>query len=269
MKTFLKNTGILLAAAMLITGCQGSKEKYTFRETGIQQLDAGSYEEAIRSFDQALENSDGLVGIFELDVLKYRAEAEYKAEDYAAAAHTYEVLIQADKPLPEYRDMQNMLYIRAGELDKALAAYQASYGSVTDRADGGTEKENNTVRPESAVRESILMSLGQALEEAERFDEARTLYQKAITDGTVSGELYNRMGLCELEAGSLDQAMDYFVKGAQLPDTVARPKLLYNQAAVWEQKQDFAKARELLETYVATYGSTPEADKELAFLKTR
>lgn len=279
-------TAACCMSALLMTGCQSSKEKYTYRETGIQQLNAGSYEDAIQSFDQALDHSNGLVGTFEVDVLKYRAEAEYKAEDYGAAAHTYEVLVQVDQPLPEYLKMENILYIKGGELDKALAAYQAAYHPDAAEADGQSSSKSGSKsgskdndgkdndgrdngKTIDAVQESILLTLGQALTDADRFDDARTLYKQAIADGMSSGDLYNRMGLCEMEAGSLDQALEYFKKGEQLPDTGVRQKLLFNQAVVYEQKQEFAKARELLETYVSTYGSTPEVEKELEFLKTR
>lgn len=265
-------TAACCMSALLMTGCQSSKEKYTYRETGIQQLNAGKYEDAVQSFDQALDHSSGLVGTFEVDVLKYRAEAEYKAEDYGAAAHTYEVLVQVDQPLPEYLKMENILYIKGGELDKALAAYQAAYHPDTAEAGGrsssksGSKDNSKTI---DAVQESTLLILGQALTDAGRFDDARTLYKQAIADGISRGDLYNSMGLCEMEAGSLDQALEYFKKGEQLPDTGARQKLLFNQAVVYEQKQEFAKARELLETYVSTYGSTPEVKKELEFLRTR
>ena len=266
-------------------------------------MNAGSYGEAIQSFDSALEKSDGLVGTFEVDVLKYRAEAEYKAEDYAAAAHTYEILSQVDEARPEYVDRQNMLYIKAGELDKAMEAYQAAYGpdagkneadgkgggDSADNKDGkngkkDADKENGTDGGDAnngtgsagggdtaaaSGQVTVLLSLGQALAEAERFDDARTLYQQAIDDGIRSDELYNRMGLCEMEAGDLDMALSYFDAGMQLPDEGARQKILYNRAAVYEQKQDFATALELLETYAATYGSTPEVDREIIFLKSR
>lgn len=316
MRHVLKTTGILLAAAIMLTGCQSSKEKYTFRDTGIEQLNAGSYSEAIQSFDEALKNSDGLVGTFEVDVLKYRAEAEYKAEDYSAAAHTYEILNQVDESRPEYQNMQNMLYIKAGELDKAMAAYQEAYGpdagakdskensdktnskdgsdktngkDGSDKKDGkdktsgkdsktdaGNESGNANTGGGSASgntavsnQVTILLSLGQALTEAERFDDARMLYQQAIDDGIQSDELYNRMGLCELEDGNFDQALTYFDAGMQMPDEGARQKLFYNRAAVYEQKMDFATALELLETYAATYGTTPEVEKEITFLKSR
>lgn len=263
-------------SAMLLTGCQSGKEKYTFRDTGIEQLNAGNYSEAIQSFDQALDKSDGLVGTFELDVLKYRAEAEYKAEDYSAAAHTYEVLSQVDEPRPEYAVMQNIFYIKAGDLDKAIEVYQAVYGPEAGTGDGQDDKDGkaekkseSAVEPAASNQVTILLPLGQALTEAGRMDEARTLYQQAVDGGVQSDELYNRIGLCELEAGNLDQAMSYFDAGMMMPDEGARQKILYNQAVVCERKQDFAKALELLESYAATYGSTPEVEKEITFLKSR
>lgn len=280
-------------SAMLLTGCQSGKEKYTFRDTGIEQLNAGNYSEAIQSFDQALDKSDGLVGTFELDVLKYRAEAEYKVEDYSAAAHTYEVLSQVDEPRPEYAVMQNIFYIKAGDLDKAIEVYQAAYGPEAGNGDGQDDKDGKAEKKsesagnrgkdagsetdssgDSAVEPAsnqvtILLPLGQALTEAGRMDEARTLYQQAVDGGVQSDELYNRIGLCELEAGNLDQAMSYFDAGMMMPDEGARQKILYNQAVVCERKQDFAKALELLESYAATYGSTPEVEKEITFLKSR
>lgn len=253
MKIICKTAGVLLITAVLLTGCQGSKEKYTFRETGIEQLNAGQYDEAVQSFDQALEHSDGTVGVFELDVLKYRAEAEYEAGDYDASAHTYGILMQVEEEKPEYLARRCILSIKAGKPDQAAEDYQKLY-------------EQN---PGVTVTEPVLLALGQAYSEAERFDEAMALYQTAAADGLQSSELYNRMGLCEMDAGDYDQALDYFDQGIQAGAEGVQPKLLYNKAAAYEQKLDFEKALELLESYVDRYGSTEEVEKEIAFLKTR
>lgn len=248
-----KAAGVLLLTAMVATGCQGSKEKYTFRETGIQQLEAGQYGEAIQSFEQALEHSDRTVGTFELDVLKYRAEAEYALEDYEAAAHTYGILMQVDGEKPEYVSRRCLMLIGAGDLDQALTDYQKAW----------------ELNPDPTIHEPVLLALGQALAEEDRLAEALALYEKAIAGGLQSSEIYNRMGLCQLEAGEPDQALGYFAQGVQAGDAQVQAKLLYNQAAAYEQKLDFAKALELLESYVSTYGSTAEVEKEIAFLKTR
>lgn len=253
MNIIYKSAGVLLLSALLMTGCKDDSKKYEARDAGIVQLNEGNYDGAIQSFDQALELSDGMVGTFELDVLKYRAEAEYNVEDYEAAAHTYGVLMQVEEASPEYLNMQCLLYMKAGQLDQAVEAYQTSYA----------------LNPGTAVTEPALLSLGQELTKADRFDEAMALYEQAVTDGLQSSELFNRMGMCEMEAGDCDKALEYFDRGAAIGDTGVLPKLLYNQAAAYEQKLDFAKALELLQSYVSAYGSNEEVEREIAFLKTR
>ena len=56
----------------------------------------------MESFDLALKEADGVVNAFELDILKYRGEAEFMLEDYEAAAHTYGILADVDGKEPEY-----------------------------------------------------------------------------------------------------------------------------------------------------------------------
>lgn len=249
-----KPAALLLAVLLLITGCSGaSKEKYTFRTTGIEQLNAGDYDSAIQSFDQALAKSGRLVGEFEMDVLKYRAEAEAGAADYAAAVHTYEVLCQVDQERTEYLYRMSMLHGKMGRLTEALEEYNKAYAQ----------------KPEDSEAEQTLLILGQALTEAERFEEAMELYTRAMNGGAVSGELYNRMGVCQLEAGDYDQALGYFEKGMLIGDETCRGELLYHQALVYEKKLDFASALGYLETYAAEFGTTPEIEKEIAFLRTR
>lgn len=94
---------LFLAAAVLslgiLSGCGAeSKEAKEARMTGIEQLNAGNYQDAIDSFGKALDESDGIVNSFELDVLKYRGEAEYKLADYKAAAQTYGILAIGKRP---------------------------------------------------------------------------------------------------------------------------------------------------------------------------
>lgn len=249
-----KLAAALLAVFMLLAGCSGdSKAKHAFRTTGIEQLNAGDYDSAIQSFDQALAESGRLVGEFETDVLKYRAEAEAGAADYAAAVHTYEVLCQVDQERTEYLYRMSMLHGKMGRLTEALEEYNKAYAQ----------------KPEDSEAEQTLLILGQALTEAERFEEAMELYTRAMNGGAVSGELYNRMGVCELEAGDYDQALGYFEKGMLIGDEACRGELLYHQALVYEKKLDFASALGYLETYAAEFGTTPEIEKEIAFLRTR
>lgn len=243
-----------LGTALLVSGCKNKEEeRQNMRLLGIEQLEAGSYEEAIQSFEEALKNnSSGLVGDFELDLLKYRAEAEYKAGDYEAAAYTYEILWQVDEENKEYLTRMCMLAIAGGQLDKAKTGYQKLYETI----------------PQDPQTTQALLLLGQALTDADRFDEAQELYEQAMNGGIQSGEMYNRMGLCKLEAGEIDEAIGYFEQGLLIGDE-SESALMLNQAAAYEKKLDFARALEILRQYGAVFGMTPEVEKEIDFLRSR
>ncbi|MCI8516302.1 MAG: tetratricopeptide repeat protein [Hungatella sp.] len=254
-KAFGWLAAVCLGTSLILSGCRDSEEeRYNLRLQGIEQLRAGDCEEAIASFEQALHTgSKGLVGEFELDLLKYRAQAEYEAGDYEAAAYTYEILLEADQERREYRERACLLYAEAGQGDKAKEQYQKLYESGKDD-------------PETA---RILLRLGQTLTEQNRSDEAMELYEQAVNDGIKNGEIYNRMGVCRLEAGDYDEAIRYLEQGIGTGDVTAMKSLMINQAAAYEKKLDFARALSILQQCAAAYGATPEIEKEIDFLKTR
>ncbi len=243
-----------ILAALMLGGCgSGEKERQELRLQGIEQLEAGNYEEAIKSFEGALELSAKVIGEFELDILKYRAEAEYGSGDYAAAAYTYDVLSQVDEERDEYRIRMCRLFVMAGQLDEAVKAYEKIYAAA----------------PEGKETAEILLSLGQALTDKGRFDEAIGLYEKAVSGGMQSGEIYNRMAVCELEAGEIDSALRYLEQGIAVNDSSVMDSLLLNQAAAYEKKLDFKRALAVLEQYCAAYGATETVQKEMDFLRSR
>lgn len=254
MRRFVIWAGAALLSMSLITGCQNkSKERYAFRDTGIEQLNSQDYEGAIASFGQALELSKGMVDEFELDVLKYRAEAEYKAEDFEAAAHSYGILIEVDGEKPEYLNYRCLSLVSSGQVEQALEDFTKSYA----------------LNKQAAGSEEALLSLGEALEEAGRHDDAVTLYNLAVADGADNPEVYNRMGLCMMDNKDYDQAVSYFEKGIRAGEGDGLAELYFNQAAAYEYKGEFSKALELFEKYNSTYGPDEQADREIAFLKTR
>ncbi len=243
---------VLWITAVLALGGCGSKEKYELRETALLQIEAGDYDGAITSLDAALAHSDGTVGEFELDVLKYRAEAEYRSGDYAAAADTYDVLRQVDGEKQEYISRLCGMYILTEETDEALEYYQKLYELDADGQD--------TL--------SALVALGALLEKQGREDEALALFQTALDDGIRSGVILNQLALRAMEEERYDDALAYIEDGLTLGGE-GREALLYNQAVIYEQRLDFEKALEILETYVREFGSADEVDTELAFLRSR
>lgn len=89
-------TVVITASALILGGCGESKAAKEARLKGIEQVKNEDYASAVESFDLALKEADGVVNAFELDILKYRGEAEFMLEDYEAAAHTYGILADVD-----------------------------------------------------------------------------------------------------------------------------------------------------------------------------
>lgn len=297
------------AAALLLTGCGDSEKAREARMAGIEQMNQENYEDAIASFDKALDEADGIVGPFELDVLKYRAEAEYLTEDYRAAAHTYDILADVDGEKREYLYYGAASHALAGELDKAVEAYEkAQKGASGEKkqdqkaqkpADGKKEnqkqedeKDADGTQQETASGQAALDPDQKSIHEAALSPEeeaGRSLalsaigkayedqgqYEEAMSfyEGAagfgLTADLCNRMGLCMMAAEQYDEALSYFEKGMTLQDEVKMPDLKYNEAAAYEYKGNFEKALELLNAYVSAYGSTPEIEREILFLESR
>ncbi len=130
LKLLVLTAGVCMS---LTVGCGKSENKYTYRDAGIEALNAGDYESAIASFDEAINASNALVGAFDIDVLKYRAEAEYCAADYQAASDTYGILIQVDKERPEYLNMRCVSKAQTGDLSGALDDYKRAAELDTEK----------------------------------------------------------------------------------------------------------------------------------------
>lgn len=114
---------IVLALAGIgytVTRGWNSKEKEKLLEVGISSMDSGNYEAAIQSFEEELALAGGRIGAYERQVLLYRAEAEYQLQDYAAALHTYEILLNEDHKNELYRKGAALCRMETGDYEGAL-----------------------------------------------------------------------------------------------------------------------------------------------------
>ena len=120
---FRKNASKLMAvvclAAFVLTACGGvTEEQLAARVSAIELMDQGRYEEAVDVFNDLVQEATAVTE-FELDILKYRAEAEYQLGDYDAALHTYKTLIEVDKERPEYCYLASLMLSKMGDLQEA------------------------------------------------------------------------------------------------------------------------------------------------------
>lgn len=237
-----RKISLFLAAAVLslgiLSGCGAeSKEAKDARMTGIEQLNAGNYQDAIDSFGKALDESDGIVNSFELDVLKYRGEAEYKLADYKAASEA-----------------------AAGQAEDAEKDFAAA-----------EEKAKNSKKSSAAAPGVSLAftALASAARDAGDSELAAQYCNQAIERGVSGPEIYNQLAISEMEAGDYESAMSHYEEALSLADNETALVIRQNIAVLYEKEGDFAKALEQFKECQAAGADTPEVQKEIRFLESR
>ena len=247
---------LFLAAAVLslgiLSGCGAeSKEAKEARMTGIEQLNAGNYQDAIDSFGKALDESDGIVNSFELDVLKYRGEAEYKLADYKAAAQTYGILAEVDGGKAEY------LYYKAASEAAAGQAEDAEKDFAAAEEKAKNSKKSSAAAPGVSLAFTALASA------------ARDAGDSELAAQSCNPEIYNQLAISEMEAGDYESAMSHYEEALSLADNETALVIRQNIAVLYEKEGDFAKALEQFKECQAAGADTPEVQKEIRFLESR
>lgn len=249
-----------------------------YRESGLEKLKAQDNSGAIADFDLALKKAGKDMKV---DLLSYRAEAEYRLQDYDAAIYSYELLLEEDPKAPEYRYLQSLCYSRLGNTEQAIETYQKG---VSLEQEGGV----------SPGKELAVIAIGSACVDNKEYEKGMNFYKEAIKDGMVHGEIYNQMGLCQVAEADYQGALDSFNQGYEAlvtsynlgsgaqPSQAAQAlkerdggdysllkELAYNRAVSYEYLHQYEKALELFEEYVNAFGEEEKAQHEIDFLRSR
>ena len=256
---FRKNALKLIAggcmAALFLTACGGvTEEQLAARVSAIEMMEQGRYEDAVDVFNSLVQEARSVTD-FELDVLKYRAEAEYQLGDCDAALHTYKTLIEVDKKRPEYCYLASLMLSKTGSLQDARTFLES-----------GKELDQDHKVP-GYLEASMAYADGCAA--AGETELSQAVYQQLIREGFGTTKIYNRLVMNAIKAEDYKLALDLAAKGLALPDTEAVQQLKFNEAVCYEYLGEFSKALELFRAYANSYGSDERVAHEIAFLETR
>lgn len=202
MRFVLKTAAALAGAAIVLGGCSRvTEDMLAAREEGIALLESGDYEGAVREFESLIENTKK-VSDFELDVLKYRAEAEYGLGDFEAAAYTYDILNQVDGEKAEYYYFGALALAENGDLEGAKERLEKGKkldeaGEKPGFAEAGAEIYNR--RMLAKMEEG---SYGEALSLSEE--------GQALALGEAARELKFNEAVCYEYLGQYDKALSLF-----------------------------------------------------------
>mgnify|MGYP002753976468 FL=1 len=252
----------LLVVAVVLVGCSGkTKKEQSIKNEGVTLMESKDYAGAIKKFDAALKVKDlNKLNVPEIDILRYRAQAEYLAGDYAAADHTYTLLGEVDGDKTEYKNMRVICLSKEGnELDKAKALFD----------------ETNALKDSGIGHKEALLELGRAWakKSSESGDQSYLEQAKAYfaaaagKEGQVDTQLCDYIGKFYYEIEDYQTALAWFEKGLGLE--ASNRELLFNQAACYEHMHDYQKALDLFKTYQSNFQDDAKAAHEIAFLESR
>lgn len=247
----------LLIAGMLflLTGCgHVTEEMKAGKEKGIALMENGDYEGAVAEFDSLIDQTKN-VSSFEIDVLKYRGEAEFMLGDYGAAAYTYDTLVKVDKPRAEYYYLGAVSLANSGDAEGA-----------ENRLESGTKADEKHA---AAGYAEAMEALGAAYMTVGDETKADEIYQTLVEEGFSSTEVYNRWMMAAMKKGDYEEALQHGETGLSLSDDRAKKEIAFNQAVCYEYLGQYEKALELFRSYEEQYGQDEKADHEIAFLVTR
>lgn len=228
-------------------------------------------------------------------------------KDYAAAAHTYQILTQLDGESAEYSYREALSLALAGDAQGSLGAYEKGVSLE--------EKEKDL----SIGRSEVLAEVGKALTDAGLSQDADAIYQAAIQDGSAGPEVFNRMGMGFMETEQYAQALECFEQaisagkseaigqaaegrtgagqsakdnsgagqsaeensgigqtsgnlsgiGSSAESGLALKEASFNRAAALEYLGRYEEALAAFREYISAYGPDEAAQKEITFLETR
>lgn len=270
--------GMILLCTLLLCGCgRASAEQLELRKDGISKLQNMEYEAAVETFDEALLQSDLSVGEVELDIAAYKASALYHAGRFTEAKETCDAILDMKKNADIFV-MRGLLQKEAGELEAAKADFEEAKKMTSSKDNVMLGRISYYMEDYTSAKE-YLESAYESGETEARFWEAElywqmgnedyavTLYQSYLAGEPRQQAAYQKVAAFQLKQEDYDAALETIQKGIQMGNAGCLQQLLAQEIAVYEQKREFATAKEKMESYVNAYPEDEEAAREYEFLK--
>ncbi len=229
-----------ITAMLLAAGCGRRSEtalenELAYRQLGINKMNEGDYEEAVKMFQRALDQSMAVIDDLELDISYYKALAQYRSGDTEGALATYTALIEYDEKNADALYLRGTLYLQEGDAKNAWKDYESALKEAP---------KDIALSNKIAVN---LSGVGETGKAGEILNRALEVKEKDAADYREKGWTYYLLGQYDSARTCLNKARD---EG----DTEA----VYCLAKVCEAQGDTEEANELYELYVESHSDDTE-----------
>ena len=282
----------LLGMSLFLGGCTSKSEKKAleYKQLGISQMKEAKYEDAVSSFQKALDQSLGRIRAQELDVCYYKALAQYKSGDTKAAIKTYDGLVDYDKKNWEVYYLRGSVLLADGQPDACLKDYDKAvslndsdaelYGHIsenlqnagrTQEAQKYLEQGLNKMLTQAADKgaDRAYLALGKLYTSEKKMEDAKAAFQKYMEKHPKDADALEQLASIAADAGDYADAATYYKDAMEAASGDQVKELQKALVAVYEKNGDFASALEEAKDYVADYPEDETMQKEYEFLQTR
>lgn len=196
---------VFMPVFFLACGSERLENELAYRQIGINNMEAGNYQDALTAFATALDQHIGQITDTELDICYYKAEAQYALGDTDGALETYNALLDYDKKDGKAHFLRGSLYLENGDTESALADYEAAVQycekeyelyiqiyeklSAYNMADKGKEYLDRAFDIKGSGADN-LMYRGRMYYLLGQYDNAKTELEGAVKKESVMANLY-------------------------------------------------------------------------------
>ena len=223
-----------------ILNLRDDKEAHYLR--GVVYLEEDKVVDAKTDFDIALSKASGDYDM-RINIANALMEKGYEEE---GKAYLQAALGSNEKKISDYD--RGRLFYYMGDYENARNCLESTKGN----------KNADTV-----------LLLGQTYEKLGDYNYAASVYSNYLTENPNHVIIFNRLGMCKLQAGDAKSALSYFEQALALEDSSMTQILKFNQIVAYEYLGEFDQANVLMKNYLQIYPDDQEALREYEFLKSR
>lgn len=240
---------VFLLMLAVLPGCgsrnkEDLKNELAYRQLGITKMEEGDYEEAVKMFQKALDQSLAVIDDLEIDICYYKAASQYKAGDADGALETYTALIDYDGKNADALYLRGTLYLELNQSEKAMADYEKAL-----------KEDKNHIALYNKIAERLIA--------AEMAEEAGTILNRGLKVSTDKAADYREKGYTYYLLEQYDSARTYLDKAINMGDTEA----VFYLAKMLEAQGDTKQADQLYESYVSRHSEDTETLNSLGCSK--
>nr|MBQ8253550.1 tetratricopeptide repeat protein [Lachnospiraceae bacterium] len=222
------------------------KQEEVYLLRGMVRMENGDYENAVSDLDSALAKSKGDTA---MTIRIYQV--------YADNGHAEEGKMYLSSALNNHLDSMD-------DYEKGTVYY---YMEDYENAKSFLEKAKSDSKKGG---KEIMLMLGKTYEQLGDSNYAASIYKQYLEKQGPDPAIYNQLGLCKLDAGEYEEALNAFNSGLAMEENSEYiQQLRFNQIVAYEYLGDFEKASALMNGYLDSYPDDAAAVREYEFLKTR